>query len=240
MFEVQPYGDRGVRIQFGESIQKVVNDQIRDFCTVLEKSRIEGVLEWIPTYTAVTIWYDPFEIVYDSLEEKIFNVKEKMHNGEISPARVVHIPVYYGGKKGPDLDDVAQYHKITTEELVSLHSSSDYLIYMMGFIPGFPYLGGLPEQIATPRLEKPRRSIPAGSVGIAGEQTGIYPLESPGGWRIIGQTPISLYNPENEHPILLKAGDYIRFIPVERKEFDEITKKVETGSFHPTIENYKS
>ncbi|MCT1578185.1 5-oxoprolinase subunit PxpB [Oceanobacillus kimchii] len=236
MFEVQPYGDRGVRVQFGKSIHKAVNNEIRDFCSVLEKSHIKGVLEWIPTYTAVTIWYDPFEFVYESLEEKILNVREKMNNADISPVRVVHIPVYYGGKKGPDLNEVAQYHGITTEEVVSLHANSDYLIYMMGFIPGFPYLGGMSEKIATPRLEKPRRSIPAGSVGIAGEQTGIYPLESPGGWRIIGQTPISLYNPEDAPPILLKAGDYIRFIPIDRKEFDEITKKVETGSFHPTIE----
>lgn len=236
MFEVQPYGDRGVRVQFGKSIDKNVNRQIRDFCSVLEKSRINGVLEWIPTYTAVTILYDPFEIVYESLKEKIFNVQEKMNSEDISPARIIHIPVLYGGKKGPDLNEVAEYHGITTDEVVSLHANSDYLIYMMGFIPGFPYLGGLSKQIATPRLDKPRRSIPAGSVGIAGEQTGIYPLESPGGWRIIGQTPIPLYNPQQAQPILLKAGDYIRFIPIDRQEFDDITKKVETGSFHPTIE----
>jgi KipI family sensor histidine kinase inhibitor len=145
---------------------------------------------------------------------------------------VVHIPTLYGGEYGPDLEFVAQHAGLTTEEVVSVHSGSDYLTYMMGFSPGFPYLGGLSNTLTTPRLETPRTEIPAGSVGIADSQTGVYPLASPGGWRLIGRTPFKLFDPGADPPSLLKAGDYVRFVPMAtEEEYLDVRQQVEGGRF---------
>ena len=136
---------------------------------------------------------------------------------------MLEIPVLYGGEMGPDLEFVAQHAGKTPEEVVGIHTSADYLIYMLGFTPGFAYLGGMSGEIAAPRLETPRVKIPAGSVGIAGSQTGVYPIDSPGGWQLIGRTPVRMYDPEREPPILPQAGQYIRFYPIDRAEFDRIS-----------------
>jgi len=239
MFQIEMYGDIGLRIQFGEVISKATNEEIRCFCILLEQEKITGVIEWIPTYTAVTIIYNPFEILYNELKNKMESILEQISSTELPPADIVQIPVLYGGDKGPDLDEVANRNGLNVSDVVSLHTGTDYLIYMMGFIPGFAYLGGMSEKIATPRKKTPRSAIPAGSVGIAGEQTGIYPLQSPGGWQIIGQTPVRLYDGNKETPILLKAGNYIRFVPITKQEFDEIEKAVESGSYTPHVEKYK-
>nr|WP_010647976.1 5-oxoprolinase subunit PxpB [Oceanobacillus massiliensis] len=153
-------------------------------------------------------------------------------------ADIVHIPVLYGGESGPELTAVASLNGMTEEEVIAIHSGTDYLIYMMGFIPGFPYLGGMSKRIAAPRLSKPRSEIPAGSVGIAGEQTGIYPLKSPGGWQIIGQTPVKTYDAARQPPILLQAGNYIRFNAIDAEEFESIQAEVEAGNYNPQIEKY--
>lgn len=135
----------------------------------------------------------------------------------------------YGGKYGEDLKDVAEINKLTEDEVIKIHSGTDYLIYMLGFLPGFAYLGGLDDRIKTPRLQNPRTKIHAGAVGIGGEQTGIYPLSSPGGWRLIGTTPVKPYDPERDEPILYSAGDYIRFVPIDKETFDDISAKVQTA-----------
>ncbi|WP_249870410.1 5-oxoprolinase subunit PxpB [Oceanobacillus saliphilus] len=231
MFQISAYGDAGLRVQFGETISKETNEKIRSFCMYLEKEKIPGVMEWIPTYTSVSIIYDPYQLLYDALKERVEAVENQLSKIDLPAAEVVKIPVLYGGEKGPDLEQVAQLNGLSEEEVISIHSGSDYLIYMMGFIPGFPYLGGMSEKIATPRLSTPRSAIPAGSVGIAGEQTGIYPLESPGGWQIIGQTPLKLYNPDQESPILLRAGNYIRFVPITSEEYHTIASEIEAGSY---------
>ncbi|MBP2077160.1 5-oxoprolinase subunit PxpB [Oceanobacillus polygoni] len=239
MFQISAYGDTGLRIQFGEHISKETNQQIRSFCMLLEKEKIPGVIEWIPTYTAVTIVYDPCTVLYKALIIQMEKLQNRLSAMELPPAEIMHIPVCYGGEKGPDLATVANLHNLDESQVVSTHSSAEYLIYMMGFIPGFAYLGGMSEEIATPRLESPRSAIPAGSVGIAGEQTGIYPLESPGGWQIIGRTPIKLYDPNSLSPILLRAGNYIRFIPISEEEYEVIKQEVDEGTYIPYVEAFE-
>ena len=154
---------------------------------------------------------------------------------EASESRIFEIPVCYGGEYGPDLQNIADLAGLTPEEVIKIHSSEDYLIYMLGFLPGFSYLGGLDERIHTPRLANPRIRIPAGSVGIGGSQTGIYPLDSPGGWQLLGMTPVKTYDPGREVPILFEAGDYIRFVPVTEEEYLKIKKQVDEGAYQCVI-----
>ena len=145
--------------------------------------------------------------------------------------RTVEIPVLYGGEHGPDLERVAHHNQLSIEEVVSIHSTSRYLVYFLGFTPGYPFMGGMSKKIATPRLESPRISIPPGSVGIAKDQTGIYPVASPGGWNLIGNTPLRLYNPEEPNPFLLNAGDNITFKAIQIEEFNYIKEQVEKGTY---------
>ncbi|MFA1821914.1 5-oxoprolinase subunit PxpB [Virgibacillus oceani] len=230
---MEAYGDSGFRIQFGEDISKETNEKIRCFCLLLEKKKIRGVMEWIPTYTAVTLVYNPFIIFYEELEVQIEQSLSEMEKMVLPAAKITEIPVFYGGENGPDLSLVAEENNLDEREVIDLHTSRDYLIYMMGFIPGFTYLGGMSEKIALERKSNPRAEISAGSVGIAGKQTGIYPVESPGGWQIIGKTPLKLYDERKASPILLEAGNYIRFMPIGEQEFIEIEKKVKAGSYIP-------
>ena len=156
----------------------------------------------------------------------------KLDSVEIPPSEVLEVPVLYGGEEmGPDLKFVAENAKMSEEEVIKLHSEPEYLIYMLGFTPGFTYLGGLNDAIETPRLKTPRVKIPAGSVGIAGKQTGVYPIDSPGGWQLIGRTPLKMYDADREKPILPEAGQYIKFVPIDRAEFDRIAAEVEKGTY---------
>lgn len=239
MFEMNMYGDRGIRIQLGDAISKETNKRIRNFSALLEKEKILGVIEWIPTYTALSIYYDPFLISYDLLQDRMKSLYEKLLQVELPPAEIIEIPVYYGGKYGTDLEFVAEHNRLTTQEVINFHTDTEYLIYMMGFSPGFPYLGGMSEEIATPRLASPRAKIPAGSVGIAGSQTGVYPTESPGGWQIIGRTPLKLYNPNSNPPILLRTGNYIRFSPITEAEYEEIAAAVLQGTYQPKVKQHE-
>ena len=143
----------------------------------------------------------------------------------------------YGGEYGPDLAHVAEHNGLTAGEVVQIHSSTDYLVYMMGFTPGFPYLGGMAESIATPRLQTPRPLIPAGSVGIAEQQTGVYPIESPGGWQLVGRTPVQLFDPQREPPAVVAAGDFIRFVPITETTYDVIRMQVQAGSYDPATQD---
>ncbi len=230
--EFHPLGDTGIQVLFGSDISEETNRQIRIFADYLKGNPVEGLIEWVPAYTTLTIFYRPDKIVFKDLCKKLREIQETLQSEDVkSNSTVYEIPVLYGGEVGPDLSDVASYNGLSEGEVISFHSARPYLIYMMGFVPGFPYLGGMSEKIATPRRENPRAKIEAGSVGIAGEQTGVYPLETPGGWQIIGRTPVKLYDPEREEPILLSAGAYIRFVPVDQKEYEEIEEAIRLGEY---------
>lgn len=222
-----PAGDRGLLVEFGAGIEPGINRKVRQIFLALEKIPIDGVAEVIPTYRSILISYDPFQINPDRLQEEIVDRENKLDESEIPPPETAEIQVAYGGDFGPDLEFVAQHNKLTPEEVIQIHTSATYLIYMLGFTPGFPFLGGLSERIFTPRRENPRQLVPAGSVGIANNQTGIYPIDSPGGWQLIGRTPIKLYNPTGSPPILLKAGNCLRFKRISREEYQEIARRYE-------------
>ncbi|KPB04534.1 5-oxoprolinase subunit PxpB [Bacillus sp. CHD6a] len=230
--QFHPLGDTGIQVLFGSDISEETNQQIRMFADYLKKVEIEGITELVPAYTTLTVFYRPDKISYKDLCNTLQDIKEVLQKEEVQSSAIVYeIPVLYGGDVGLDLSEVASYNGMTEDEVVSIHSNQPYLIYMMGFVPGFPYLGGMPKEIATPRRENPRARIEAGSVGIAGEQTGVYPIETPGGWQIIGRTPVKLYDSERHEPILLSAGAYIRFAPVDRKEYEEIEEAVSRGEY---------
>jgi KipI family sensor histidine kinase inhibitor len=213
-------GDTGIVIEFKNEISEEVNSKVRSFCIAVEKSSLNGVEDIVPTYRSLLICYNPCKVRGDILIEKLKEIENHIEEIDIPEPRLIEIPTIYGGKYGPDLDFVAEYNNISADKVIEYHTQKKYLIYMLGFTPGFPYLGGMSEKIAAPRLDNPRTCIPAGSVGIAGNQTGIYPIESPGGWRLIGRTPLDLFDPNKKPYFLLKAGDYLKFTAINENEYN--------------------
>jgi len=218
-------GDRGLLVEFGDDINPEINEKVRRMNLAIKEKSIDGVIETIPTYRSLLIVYNPLILPLDQLKKKIRNIEKTLQEIRLPEPRLIRIPVLYGGVYGPDLEFVAKFHKITPEEVIHLHCSRSYLIYMIGFIPGFPYMGELPEILNTPRLKTPRLSVPKGSVAIAQRQTGIYPIESPGGWQIIGRTPVELFDSYKEPPSLLQMGDMVQFYPITEIEFKDWIKK---------------
>ena len=236
-------GDTSITVEFGNEISEAINARIRAFGIALADSKLPGIVETVPTYRSITVHYDPEQIRYDALVAELKKLLGKLDKIQIPPSTVLEIPVLYGGETGPDLDFVAEHSGLTPEEVIKLHTSTEYLIYMLGFTPGFTYLGGMDEKIATPRLKTPRVKIPAGSVGIAGSQTGVYPIDSPGGWQLIGQTPVHMYDANRATPILPEAGQYIKFYAIDQAEFDRIAAEEAAGTYvckrHPRKEKGK-
>lgn len=225
-------GDTSLSAEFGNEISETINAQIRAFTIALEKSDISGIVELVPTYRSCMIHYDPGAISYAALVKRLEALIGGLDAIEIPPSDVLEVPVLYGGEEmGPDLAFVAEHAGLSEREVIDLHTSTEYLIYMLGFTPGFTYLGGMSAKLETPRLKQPRVKIPAGSVGIAGKQTGVYPIDSPGGWQLIGRTPVKMYDPNRETPILPKAGQYIKFRAIERTEYDEIAAAAEKNEY---------
>jgi inhibitor of KinA len=214
-------GDRGLLLEFGDEISLEVNEKVRRMALAIREEGIEGIIEAVPTYRSLLIIYNPLILSIEELKERLGGIEEGLQRTPFPEPKLIRIPVVYGGPYGSDLDDVARYHRITPEEVVRLHCSKPYLIYMIGFMPGFPYMGDLPEALVTPRLKTPRLSVPPGSVAIAQRQTGIYSMESPGGWQILGRTPVRLFDPEKEFPVLLQMGDLVQFYPISEIEFKE-------------------
>ena len=213
-------------VEFGNEISEAINAKIRAYNIALQNSKIPGIVETVPTYRSLMILYDPEVILCAPLMEELRGLLGKLDQIRIPPSEVIEIPVLYGGEEmGPDLAFVAEHAGKTQEEVIQIHTSTEYLIYMLGFTPGFPYLGGMDPSIAAPRRKEPRIHIPAGSVGIAGEQTGVYPIVSPGGWQLIGRTPLRLFDPQREQPILLSAGAGIRFVPIDEETFRKMEEK---------------
>jgi len=233
--EYFPASDNSILVKFGDEIKREINQDIQAMVYLLEEEKITGVIEYIPSYTKLMIVYNPLIIDYHTLVAQLRELKEKIDIFTTPSTKIIEIPVMYGGEYGPDLETVAKYNSLSVEEVIKIHSSRDYLIYMLGFTPGFPYLGGMSKKIATPRLKNPREKIPAGSIGIADHQTGIYPISSPGGWQIIGRTPVKLFDPNREAPFLLEAGSYLRFVPVFNEEVELIEEQIEMGEYRISV-----
>ena len=230
----RPQGDRGLLVELKEEISPEIAQQVRALRQALEEFAHPAIQELIPAYRSILIRFDPLQTNPKELEELV-RTGSKANNLRLSPAQVIEIPVCYSQEFGPDLESVALHAGLSQEKVIELHSRPEYLIYMLGFTPGFPYLGGLKPEIACPRLSEPRTQIAAGSVGIADQQTGIYPLASPGGWRIIGRTPLKLFDPKRSEPILLKAGDYLKFVPISLKQYENLQNQVEKQNYTPVF-----
>ena len=220
---ISPVGDCAISIDFGQVIDPKINRHIRQTIERIKELQLEGIIELVPTYCALLVEYDAMLYSYAEIC-KIMEptLEEGMTDATNELVTVVEVPTVYGGEFGPDLSFVASHNHLSEDEVISIHSGTDYLVYMLGFIPGFTYLGGMDPRIATPRLSSPRTLIPAGSVGIAGEQTGTYPSDSPGGWQIIGRTPVTMYDMSKAQAALLNAGDYVRYVPIDEREFHRI------------------
>lgn len=235
---VYPLGDCAVTVELDRQISLHAHRKVRCLSTHLDQNPIPGMIEYVPSYTHVTIYYDiketaamasgkpfasgewgkPYDVFCAMVKERLGQI-ELTENEETAH---IELPVCYGGEFGPDLAFVAEINGLSPEEVIQIHTGREYLVYMIGFAPGFPYLGGLSERIASPRRETPRIKIPAGTVGIAGMQTGVYPLETPGGWQCIGRTPIRLFRPQESPPVLLRSGSVVKFIPISRDEYDRL------------------
>lgn len=230
-----PAGDSAIVVELGEGIDAQVNEGVRRLHRALAAARYTGVIETVPTYRSLMVHYDPLVLTRQEVEDLIAEAEGGLPGESREPFRTVEIPVLYGGDAGPDLAGVAGAAGLDERAVVDLHAGGDYVVFMLGFMPGFPYLGGLPAAIATPRLATPRTLVPAGSVGIAGAQTGIYPTESPGGWRIVGRTPIRLFDARQSPPALLAAGDHVRFVPVGQADYDAIAADVAADRYRPGV-----
>ena len=226
--EILRSGDCALVAEFGKEIDEHTNALVHALDRAVRDKGIFGVRECVPTFRSLTVLFDPMLISGDRLEKKLLRLCKTLSAETQTQKTVVEVPVLYNGE---DLQDVADYAKLSVEEVVRLHAGRDYRIYMLGFLPGFVYLGGMDERIFCPRLTTPRTRIHAGAVGIGGEQTGIYPLPSPGGWRLIGTTTVRPYDAARTPPVLFSAGEYIRFVPIDESAFDEIQKQVDAGVY---------
>lgn len=210
--------DRALLVELGDEISPSVNKRVRELFVSLDQQGITGVIDLIPSYRSVLVIYDPLQISISELENLIAKTHKSMDPAQIPGPKTIDIPVVYGDDYGPDLEWVAEYHNIAPQEVIRLHSKHTYQVYMIGFTSGFPYLGEVPGALFTPRRETPRTHVPKGSVAIAQKQTGIYPVQSPGGWHIIGWTPVTLFDPQADPPSLLEMGDRVRFHAITAEE----------------------
>lgn len=225
-----PLGDAAVVLEFGTGISPATHRAIATFRGLLTRQPFAGLRETVPAFTTLTVYYDPWQLSengrYQPYERVVEILRQLLATAMATEATTetqrVEIPVCYGGEFGPDLEFVAQHAGLTPDQVITLHSNPDYLVHMIGFAPGFPYLGGLDGRLATPRRPQPRALVPAGAVGIAGPQTGIYSLPTPGGWQLIGRTPLRLFNPEWTAPSRLRAGQHLRFVPIDAAEFTRL------------------
>ncbi|MCC8426517.1 5-oxoprolinase subunit PxpB [Mucilaginibacter sp. UR6-11] len=223
--------EEAVTIEFGQVIDLHLLDRVSVLNMLLHQQPFAGFCTAVPAYATLTVFFDPLSVSRSDLPGKTCFEKvsgflqnsNRLTKGEVHNAgNVITIPVCYDKNLGPDLEEVARLHKLSIEEVIHLHSAAVYKAYMIGFVPGFAYLGGMDDQLTTPRKATPRKAVPAGSVGIAGAQTGVYPMQTPGGWQIIGRTPVKLFDAGRSQPSLLQAGDQVIFKPVNRAEFNEL------------------
>ncbi|WP_458122501.1 5-oxoprolinase subunit PxpB [Paenibacillus sp. Z6-24] len=237
---IHPLGDSAVLIEFGSGVQEDTLAVIQTVARQIEEDPFPGWIECVPSYTTLAVYYDLAVLslmshsgdigVYEKVSQLVEQRLLAAVTAEVDQdSTIVEIPVCYGGEYGPDLDGIAAANGLTAAEVIHIHAGAEYTVYAIGFAPGFPYLGGMPPQIAAPRKATPRLTIPAGSVGIAGTQTGIYPLETPGGWQLIGRTPIRLFRPEGSPPSLLESGHRVRFRPITAEQYVRLQQQESAG-----------
>ena len=227
---IKPLGDTALTIHFGNRINNEISDTVFSLFQTLKQKEIPGIIDIIPAYASLTIVYDITEIRKYSASKTAFNHIENIiqelllskHNDYLINNRIVEIPVCYHPSVGIDIEEISSFINRSIEELIYLHCNKIYRVYMIGFLPGFPYMGSIDEKLSMPRKKTPRANVSAGSVGIAGLQTGIYSLHSPGGWNIIGKTPVKLFQSNRQNPCLLQAGDHVQFIPISMTEFNRL------------------
>src|SRR5262245_17570139 len=221
-FRLLPLGDAAVTVEFGNEIDPALNASVIAFADRVRAQKWKGIRDVVPTYRSVTIHVDPLCLDVTTLTDRLRRLSYPESHSITSHGNQHRVPVLYGGEWGPDLEDVAAFARMPVAHAIRLHASVHYRVYMLGFSPGFPYLGSVPQPLAMPRLATPRTLVPAGSVGIAGKPTGIYPISTPGGWRLIGRTPSALYRPNSSKPFLFNPGDTVRFEPIGPEEFDRL------------------
>lgn len=226
-------GEGGIVVELGDAIDPELNARVHRLAREVRARLGDRIIEVVPTYRSLLVRHDPLRVPRRGLEREIEALLAELPAGPgaASSARTVHVPACYGGELGPDLDFVARHAGLDPREVVEIHSAATYQVFMLGFTPGFPYLGGMSPRIATPRLETPRQRVEAGCVGIGGVQTGIYPVESPGGWRLIARTPLRLFDPGAAAPFLLAPGDRLRFVPIGRDEFEDVARRVAARTY---------
>ena len=229
--KVMPAGDSALVVEVGNEINEAVNEKVHALAKKIRQENIPGITEMIPTFRSLLVSYDMLQISYSKLSVMLSVLSRELEMNQAAHHRIVKIPCCYGARFGADLTDMERLTGLSREEIIELHSSVDYKIYMLGFLPGFVYLGGLDKRLEVPRLDTPRVRIGKGAVGIGGNQTGIYPMDSPGGWRLIGGTPVDLYDPEREDPVLLRAGEYIRFVPISIMDYYDIRQEILKGTY---------
>ena len=209
---IVPLGDSALLVQLGDEIDITINQQVHAFAALLNLSPLDGMIETVPAYASLLIHYDPILLTYARICNWVRGKLDQLQSASVRTPRQFEVPVHYGGEFGVDLKFVADFHRLRVEDVMRIHSERIYTIYMMGFTPGFPYMGKLDDVIFTPRLETPRTHVPAGTVAIAGSQTGIYPIDSPGGWWLIGHTSLQLFDLNSESPFLFTPGDEVKFV----------------------------
>ncbi len=232
-------GDRGLVVEFGSTISPEINDQVRILAAALEAATLPGLVEVVPTYRSLGIQYDPGTFACADLRAKVEALLASLDPQALPPPTLLKIPTVYGGRYGPDLPFVAQHAGLSEDEAIRLHSGTVYRVYMIGFAAGFAYLGGLPERLHTPRLPSPRLKVPKGSVAIGGSQTGAYPAETPGGWRLIGRTSVELFDPAQEIPTPMQAGDMVQFVPIGEEEYLARSREPTPESHEPRATSHE-
>jgi inhibitor of KinA len=222
-------------VELGDEISLEINTRVRALEFLIQAKGVAGVVETVPSFRALLVYYDPGLTDYDTLGAALRALAEHSNDAVLPPARRVELPCCYDPDLGPDLEAAAQRLDLTPAELVRLHAGAEYPVYFVGFTPGLPYMAGVPERIRLPRLQTPRVKVPAGSVGLGGDQFCIYSVDSPGGYWLLGRTPARLYDPRAEEPTLLRPGDRVRMRAIDRAEYDAIAARVEARAWQPTI-----
>jgi len=220
----RPASDQSLLLQIGDRITPEAGALVARIVQLLAQHPVDGIVDINPAYCSLLVKFDGLRLDHATVESHLRLLLEHSRLVELPAAREIEIPVLYGGESGPDLEDVAALHSMKADDVVRLHSGAVYTVSFLGFVPGFAYLGGLPEAIATPRLPSPRKRVPAGSVAIGGSQAAVYPLPTPGGWRILGRTPLALFRAGRKEPSLLAIGDRVRFVAIDAARFEELER----------------